>query len=193
MAKKDNTENTRWTKHFDKRMVEYFNNAGFITNKDFDKIPAMGLFMLIGADAEEMDCLLKALFYEENTWRRKENIIHHASSKQGREYLREIFYAYDFEENPDWFYKMSIRDFLDLEFIEERLIPYVTALMKDYIEERDLSECFSDKKDLEENFESVIGRIYYPTFDNFGLSGYDEDYDDRGYYADFERYERWHS
>lgn len=191
MAKKDNAENTRWTNHFDKKTVDFFNRVGFNTNKDFDNIPVMGLFMLIGADAEDVDYLLKALFFEENRWRRKENIIHHASDAQGRRYLREIFYAYDFDEHPDWLYKMNVRDFLDLEFLEERFVQFVTALMKDYIDERNLSACFDDKNDIEECFESVIGRIYGSTFDKFGLSGYDEDDDYSGCYADFDYYKRW--
>lgn len=171
--------NTDWTKHFSDSTVIVFNKAGFYTNEDFDDVPVMGLFLLEGIDTEDVDDLLKALYFEENTWRLKiMDILTEATERQGRAYMRDIFDAYSFDENPDWFYKMTVREFLDLESIEERFVPFVTALMKEYLKEQDITSYFHDKKDIEERFEDVIGEIIDPVIDMYGLYGYDEDYED---------------
>ena len=158
-------KNTLWANHLYKSTVSEFNRAGFFTNEDFDNVPVIGLLLLLGVDREDVDKLLKALYFEENTWRiGNKDILVNATENEGREYLSDIFIAYQFDEHPEYFYKMTVRALLELEFIEERFIPFVTAHMQRYLNEnfKDSIPFFIDKKDIEEEFEEIIGEIKNP-------------------------------
>ena len=144
-------KNTLWANHMDKSTVSVLNKSGFYTNEDFDDIPVLGLLLMIGIDREDVDELLKALFFEENTWRLGiKDILESATEREGHEYMRDIFEAYSFDEYPDRFYKMTVRELLDLEFIEERFIPFVTSLMQRYLQEQDenISTYFVERMDI---------------------------------------------
>lgn len=172
-------KNTLWANHMDKRTVSVLNKSGFYTNEDFDNIPVLGLLLMIGIDREDVDEVLKALFFEENTWRLGiKDILESATEREGHEYMRDIFEAYSFDEYPDRFYKMTVRELLDLEFIEERFIPFVTSLMQRYLKEQDenisASTYFVERMDIEDNFEEIFEEISDPILpDEF--FGYDED------------------
>ena len=87
-------KNTLWSNHLNKSTVGVLNRSGFYTNEDFDDVPVMGLLLMIGMDREEVDDLLKALFFEENTWRiGVTDVIGTATESQGREYMREILHG----------------------------------------------------------------------------------------------------
>lgn len=186
-------KNTLWANHMDKRTVSVLNKSGFYTNEDFDNIPVLGLLLMIGIDREDVDELLKALFFEENTWRLGiKDILESATEREGHEYMRDIFEAYSFDEYPDRFYKMTVRELLDLEFIEERFIPFVTSLMQRYLKEQgeniSASTYFVERMDIEDNFEEIFEEIsepipadeIYSYKDNY----YDEDDDEFGVLED---------
>ena len=184
-------KNTLWANHMDKSTVSVLNKSGFYTNEDFDDIPVLGLLLMIGLDREDVDELLKALFFEENTWRLGiKDILESATEREGHEYMRDIFEAYSFDEYSDRFYKMTVRELLDLEFIEERFIPFVTSLMQRFLKEQDenVYTNFVDKSDIEDSFEEIFEEISEPIpadeiyfyKDNY----YDEDDDEFGILED---------
>ena len=182
-------KNTLWTKHLCKSTVSVLNKSGFYTNEDFDNIPILGLLLMVGIDREDVDDLLKGLYYEENTWRLGiRQIVMTATEKEGHEYMKDIFEDYNFDEYPEYFYKMTVRELLDLDFIEERYIPFVTSLMQRYLEEQReiINTNFADRTDIEDNFEEVFSEIINPIYDLYDLYGYDEDEDDDEFDFDYE-------
>ena len=98
--------------------------------------------------------------------------------------MRDIFEAYSFDEYPDRFYKMTVRELLDLEFIEERFIPFVTSLMQRYLQEQDenISTYFVERMDIEDNFEEIFEEISEPIppdeIFRYGEDEFSEDDDD---------------
>ena len=85
-------KNTLWANHLDKHTVSVLNKSGFYTNEDFDHVPVLGLLLMVGIDREDVDELLKALFFEENTWRLGiVDILESATEKEGKRYVKEMF------------------------------------------------------------------------------------------------------
>ncbi len=174
-------KNTLWTKRLSKSTVSVLNKAGFYTNEDFNDVPVMGLLLMEGIDREDVDDLLQGLYYGENSWRLGiRPIIMNATEKEGQKYMKDIFEDYNFSEYPEFFYKMTVRELLDLDFIEEKYIPFVTSLMQRYLEEQReiIDTSFTDRTDIVENFEEIFSRIINPICDLYGLYGYDEDEED---------------
>lgn len=173
-------KNTLWANHLDKKTVSVLNKSEFYTNEDFDDIPVLGLLLMIGIDREDVDELLKALFFEENTWRLGiKDILETATEREGHEYMRDIFEAYRFDDYPEQFYKMTVRELLDLEFIEERFIPFVTSLMQRYLKEQDENVVtnFVDRTDIEDNFEEIFEEISEPIPDD-EIFSYDDEFNE---------------
>ena len=181
-------KNTLWANHLNKHTVSILNKSGFYTNEDFDNIPVLGLLLMTGIDRQGVDELLKALFFEENTWRLGiVDILKTATGEEGRQYVKDIFEAYSFDEHPAWFYAMTVRELLDFEFIEERLIPFITSLMQYFLEKQDenITSYFVDRTDIDENFEAVYESISVPTGDGYHwYDPYDENDDDEFEYPE---------
>lgn len=181
-------KNTLWANHLNKHTVSILNKSGFYTNEDFNRIPVLGLLLMTGIDRQDVDELLKALFFEENTWRLGiVDILSSATEKEGKQYVKDIFEAYSFDEHPEWFYGMTVRELLDLEFIEERLIPFITSLMQYFLEnqEEDITSYFVDRTDIEENFEAVYENIGVPAGSGYKwYDPYDENDDDEFEYPE---------
>ncbi len=177
-------KNTLWANHLCSSTVSVLNKSGFYTNEDFDDIPVMGLLLMIGVDREEVDELLKALFFEENTWRLGiTDILESATERQGREYMRDIFEAYSFDEYPEHFYHMTVRELLDLDFIVERFIPFVTSLMQRFLKERGelIDTYFVDRQDIEESYDELYGEVFNQFFDDVWRDEDENRYDDDGF------------
>jgi len=170
-------KNTLWANHLDKSTVSVLNKSGFYTNEDFDDIPVMGLLLMIGINRDDVDKLMKALFFEENTWRLGvTDVLESSSQSEGREYIKNIFDAYGFDEHIDRFYKMTVRELLDLEFIEERFIPFVTSLMQYYLKKQsdNIFAYFVDREDIEDSFEEIYNEISTPIENNGSYDPYDD-------------------
>lgn len=181
-------KNTLWTNHLNKHTVSILNKSGFYTNDDFDNTPVLGLLLMIGIDRNDVDELLKALFFEENTWRLGiVDILATATGEEGKQYVKDIFEAYSFDEHPDWFYAMTVRELLDLESIEERFIPFITSLMQYFLKKQDenIVTYFVDRTDIVKNFEDVYDDISVPTGDGCKwFDPYDEEDDDEFEYPE---------
>lgn len=181
-------KNTLWANHLDKHTVSVLNKSGFYTNEDFDDVPVLGLLLMIGIDREDVDELLKALFFEENTWRLGiVDILETATGEAGRQYVKDVFEAYSFDEHPDWFYRMTVRELLDLEFVEERFIPFITSLLQYFLEKQDeyVTSYFVDRTDIEDNFDDVYEDISVQAGDGYKwYDPYDEMDDDEFEYPE---------
>ena len=186
-------KNTLWANHLDKHTVSVLNKSGFYTNEDFDHVPVLGLLLMVGIDREDVDELLKALFFEENTWRLGVvDILESATEKEGKRYVKEMFEAYCFDEQPRRFYQMTVRELLDLEFVEERFISFITSLMQRFMVNQ--TECaavyFANRADIEENFDEAYDRLHaltggeYEWYDTGDEDFDDDDFDDDDYEGD---------
>ncbi len=190
-------KNTLWTNHLCNSSVYNLNQAGFYTNEDFDEIPVLGLMLMKGIDYEEVEELLKSLFFEENTWRlRIKPLIMTATEKEGRKYMRDIFETYSFDEHPEYFYKMSVRELLDLDFIEERYIPFVISFFQKCIGEQEayVNKEFSNRIDIKENFDEFFSKIFNPICDLYyvyGNGGYYDDDNNEDYYDEYDEYDEY--
>ena len=175
-------KNTMWASDVDKHTALALNKCGFYTNEDFDDVPVIALLLMLAVDKKEVDDVLKALYFEENRWRIGiKYIILTANEKEGKQYLADIFNDYSFDKYPEDFYGMTVRDLLDLDFIEERYIPYVTSLMarfiKDSVEEYYPGFFFSSRTNIKEVFGDIWRDIVEFGFDDYGIEDYSSDND----------------
>ena len=182
-------KNTMWASDVDKQTTLALNKCGFYTNKDFDDIPVIALLLMSAVEKEEVDDVLKALYFEENRWRIGiKDIILAASEKQGNQYLADIFNDYSFDKFPSSFYGMTVRELLDLDFIEERYIPYVTSLMmrfiRDSVEEFFPGFFFTSRDNIKETFWDIWRDILEFGFNDYGIEDYSSDNDFNDYYPE---------
>lgn len=56
------------------------------------------------------------------------------------QYVLDIFEANDFNDNLDWFYKITIEEFINLEDLSEAKIPFLTYYHKYFVNEREMIE-----------------------------------------------------
>lgn len=151
-------ENKDWIHYTEDDQVAILNKAGFEFDSDFFEIPVLGIMLLNGI--YDIDSILTALYVINEGWRFE--IGHEPeeplSEEDAAEYVNSIFDAYGYEDNPEWFYGITVGDFLDLEFIGTQHIGLLTELLKIFGEENNLNDevTFDDKQDIIANFNDEV-------------------------------------
>lgn len=89
---------------------------------------------MIGSD--EIDGLLIRLLLE-STHEMYENEydFRFLDAYEGHQYVCDIFELNGFTENPEWFYEMTVKEFLELEDLIPDNIPFLTERLKRYAED----------------------------------------------------------
>lgn len=89
---------------------------------------------MIGSD--EIDGLLIRLLLE-STHEMYENEydFRFLDAYEGHQYVCDIFELNGFTENPEWFYEMTVKEFLELEDLIPDNIPFLTERLKRYTED----------------------------------------------------------
>lgn len=89
---------------------------------------------MIGSD--EIDGLLIRLLLE-SAYEMYENEYNFRflDAYEGHQYVCDIFESNGFTENPEWFYEMTVKEFLELEDLIPDNIPFLTERLKRYTED----------------------------------------------------------
>lgn len=148
----------QWIRYAEDDQVAILQKDGFEFDTDFEDVPVLGIMLLNGIN--DIDGILTALYLVANRW--KCEIGHEPEEKlsdeDSTEYINSIFEAYGYDENPEWFYGITVKDFLELEFIGTQHIGLLTQLLKAFAEEHGLFSdvMFEDKQDILENFNDDV-------------------------------------
>ena len=120
------------------RQDELLEREGLFDLKDLLKITVVELIELIGES--EIDSLLERMFI--NTFYGTDDFVNFGSIDlvDGHQYVLDIFEANDFNDNLEWFYKITIEDFLNLEDLRVNKIPFLTYYLKYFAQEGEMIE-----------------------------------------------------
>lgn len=89
---------------------------------------------MIGSD--EIDGLLIRLLLESmHEMYENEYDFRFLDAYEGHQYVCDIFELNGFTENPEWFYEMTVKEFLELEDLIPDNIPFLTERLKRYTED----------------------------------------------------------
>ena len=120
------------------RQNEMLVKEGIFSKEELLGMTVVELIERIGEN--EIDLLLKRLLL--NTY--GENIGFMDSSYvnlvTGHQYVLDTFEAYDFNDNLDWFYKITVEEFLNLEDLNLKKIPFLTYYLKYFVNEGQMIE-----------------------------------------------------
>jgi hypothetical protein len=121
-----------------KKQDELLEREGVFDLKDLLKITVVELIELIGES--EIDSLLERMFI--NEFYGSDDFVNFGSIDlvDGHQYVLDIFEANDFNDNLEWFYKITIEDFLNLEDLRVNKIPFLTYYLKYFVQEGEMIE-----------------------------------------------------
>lgn len=121
-----------------KRQNELLEKEGIFNENELLGMTVVELIERIGES--EIDLLLERLFI--NTFYGTDDCINCGSIDlvDGHQYVLDIFEANDFNENLEWFYKITIEEFLNLEDLRVNKIPFLTYYLKYFVQEGEMIE-----------------------------------------------------
>lgn len=121
-----------------KKQDELLEREGVFDLKDLLKITVVELIELIGES--EIDSLLERMFI--NEFYGTDDFVNFGSIDlvDGHQYVLDIFESNDFNDNLEWFYKITIEDFLYLEDLRVNKIPFLTYYLKYFVQEGEMIE-----------------------------------------------------
>lgn len=121
-----------------KRQNELLEKEGIFSEDDLLGMTVVELIERIGEN--EIDPLLKRLLL--NSYGKNECFIDSSfiDLSKGHQYVLDTFEAYDFNDNLDWFYKITVEDFLELEDLNLKKIPFLTYYLKYFVNEGEMIE-----------------------------------------------------
>ena len=121
-----------------KKQDELLEREGVFDLRDLLKITVVELIELIGES--EIDSLLERMFI--NTFYGTDDFVNFGSIDlvDGHQYVLDIFESNDFNDNLEWFYKITIEDFLNLEDLRVNKIPFLTYYLKYFVQEGEMIE-----------------------------------------------------
>lgn len=121
-----------------KRQNEMLEKAGIFSEDELFGMTIVELIELIGES--EIDLLLKRLFIK--SFSENKSLIDYSTVDlvEGHHYVLEIFEANDFNDNPEWFYKITVEQFLELEDLKLGKIPFLTYYHKYFVNEGQMIE-----------------------------------------------------
>ena len=121
-----------------KRQDEMLEREGIFDLKELLKITVVELIELIGES--EIDSLLERMFI--NEFYGSDDFVNFGSIDlvDGHQYVLDIFESNDFNDNLEWFYKITIEDFLNLEDLRVNKIPFLTYYLKYFVQEGEMVE-----------------------------------------------------
>lgn len=121
-----------------KRQDEMLEREGIFDLKELLKITVVELIELIGES--EIDSLLERMFI--NEFYGSDDFVNFGSIDlvDGHQYVLDIFESNDFNDNLEWFYKITIEDFLNLEDLRVNKIPFLTYYLKYFVQEGEMIE-----------------------------------------------------
>lgn len=120
------------------RQNELLEKAGIFSKEDLLGMTVVELIERIGEN--EIDLLLKRLLlhaYGENKSFIDSSYVNLVT---GHQYVLDTFEAYDFNDNLDWFYKITVEEFLNLEDLNLKKIPFLTYYHKYFVNEGQMIE-----------------------------------------------------
>lgn len=121
-----------------RRQNELLEKAGISGREELLDMSVADLIRQIGNG--EIDLLLERLFIclvcEES-----ENISSiPLDLAEGHQYVIDIFESNGFDINLEWFYDITVKEFLELEDLKPNKIPFLTYYLKRYVELEEMSE-----------------------------------------------------
>lgn len=121
-----------------KKQDELLEREGVFDLKDLLKITVVELIELLGES--EIDSLLERMFI--NEFYGSDDFVNFGSIDlvDGHQYVLDIFEANGFNDNLEWFYKITIEDFLNLEDLRVNKIPFLTYYLKYFVQEGEMVE-----------------------------------------------------
>ena len=120
------------------RQNELLEKEGIFSKKELLGMTVVELIERIGEN--EIDLLLKRLLL--HTYGENKNFIDssYVNLVTGHQYVLDTFEAYDFNDNLDWFYKITVEEFLNLEDLNLKKIPFLTYYHKYFVNEGQMIE-----------------------------------------------------
>ncbi len=120
------------------RQNELLEKEGIFSKEELLGMTVVELIERIGEN--EIDLLLKRLLlhtYGENISFIDSSYVNLVT---GHQYVLDTFEAYDFNDNLDWFYKITVEEFLNLEDLNLKKIPFLTYYHKYFVNEGQMIE-----------------------------------------------------
>lgn len=115
------------------RLQNLLEGAGIDSLYELMNIPVSDLISIIGS--YEIDELLESLLMELIYGRYEGSFkTRSLSFDEGHDYVCDIFEAHGFNETPDRFYEITVKDFLELEDLTPSNLPFLTNRIKNYVE-----------------------------------------------------------
>lgn len=120
------------------RQNELLEKEGIFSKEELLGMTVVELIERIGEN--EIDLLLKRLLLD--TYGENKSYIDSSCVDlvTGHHYVLDTFEANDFNNNLDWFYKMTVEEFLNLEDLNLKKIPFLTYYLKYFVSERQMIE-----------------------------------------------------
>ena len=121
-----------------KKQDELLEREGVFDLKNLLKITVVELIELLGES--KIDSLLERMFI--NEFYGSDDFVNFGSIDlvDGHQYVLDIFEANGFNDNLEWFYKITIEDFLNLEDLRVNKIPFLTYYLKYFVQEGEMIE-----------------------------------------------------
>lgn len=121
-----------------RRQKGLLKKAGIFSEEELLNITVVELIEKVGEN--ETDMLLKKLLLNSFEGIKDKAGFSSLSLADGHQYVINIFEANGFDENPEWFYKMSVDEFLKLEDLRLNKIPFLTYYHKYFVNEGQMIE-----------------------------------------------------
>ena len=88
----------------------------------------------------KIDSLLERMFI--NEFYGSDDFVNFGSIDlvDGHQYVLDIFESNDFNDNLEWFYKITVEEFLNLEDLRVNKIPFLTYYLKYFVQEGEMLE-----------------------------------------------------
>lgn len=120
------------------RQNELLEKEGIFSKDELLGMTVVELIERIGEN--EIDLLLKRLLLY--TYGDNKSFIDssYVNLVTGHQYVLDTFEAYDFNDNLDWFYKITVEEFLNLEDLNLKKIPFLTYYHKYFVNEGQMIE-----------------------------------------------------
>ena len=120
------------------RQNELLEREGIFSKEELLGMTVVELIERIGEN--EIDLLLKRLLL--HTYGENKSFIDssYVNLVTGHQYVLDTFEAYDFNDNLDWFYRITVEEFLNLEDLNLKKIPFLTYYLKYFVNERQMIE-----------------------------------------------------
>jgi len=120
------------------RQNELLEKEGIFSKEELLGMTVVELIERIGEN--EIDLLLKRLLL--HTYGENKSFIDssYVNLVTGHQYVLDTFEAYDFNDNLDWFYKITVEEFLNLEDLNLKKMPFLTYYHKYFVNEGQMIE-----------------------------------------------------